>query len=627
MSALASAQSVLNSSSLRARMAMTSILGAVSFTVIIALILMGLGSSYWMVIAISVATYATMGLGLNVVLGYAGLLDMGYAAFFAIGAYTSAILTVNLEWNYFLSIPIAIIVTGLAGIVIGYPTLRLRPDYLAIVTIGFGEVVRTAFNNWQYVGASRGLYPLPNPELFGFKFDTPDLQLLLAAVLLGLVIAFVNRLGISHIGRAWRAIRDDDFAAEVVGIPTLRLKIGAYVMGGAIGAVAGAIFASRSVAIDPSNFTLFVSVQILMIVVLGGLGSVRGVLLAATIFVVLPEILREVQEYRTLIFSLLVIVMVKYRPSGLIGERVSPDAAALPSLAAATQSATATATLEPPGSSGSVELPLREPRVARGEALLRIEKVTQQFGGLTALDDVSLTVRAGEVLGLIGPNGAGKTTLVNAITGVRKPTSGDIYLGTERLTGAKPHRIAKHGVARTFQAIRLFPQLSAIDNVIAGEYQAAHLGVTDALLRPRRERRHQAETVERAMALLGQLGIADVALRTPAELSYADRRRIEIARALASNPELLILDEPAAGMNPSEKRDLVGILRSIADRGIGILLIEHDMPLVTRISDRAAVLDRGRMIALGKPDAVLRDERVIDAYLGTAPNGDDDGAA
>ncbi|HTU15290.1 MAG TPA: branched-chain amino acid ABC transporter ATP-binding protein/permease [Solirubrobacterales bacterium] len=626
MSALASAHSMLNSGSLKARMAMTSILGAVSFTVIIALILMGLGSSYWMVIAISVATYATMGLGLNVVLGYAGLLDMGYAAFFAIGAYTSAILTVNLEWNYFLSIPIAIIVTGLAGIVIGYPTLRLRPDYLAIVTIGFGEVVRTAFNNWQYVGASRGLYPLPNPELFGFKFDTPDLQLLLTAVLLGLVIAFVNRLGISHIGRAWRAIRDDDFAAEVVGIPTLRLKIGAYVMGGAIGAVAGAIFASRSVAIDPSNFTLFVSVQILMIVVLGGLGSVRGVLLAATIFVVLPEILREVQEYRTLIFSLLVIVMVKYRPSGLIGERVSPDAAALPSLNAVGSGDTATVA-EPPGPPEPVELPGKEPRVARGEALLRIEKVTQQFGGLTALDDVSLTVRSGEVLGLIGPNGAGKTTLVNAITGVRKPTSGEIWLGDEKLTGTKPHRIAKHGVARTFQAIRLFPQLSAIDNVIAGEYQAAHLGVVDALLRPRRERRHQAETVERAMALLDQLGIADSALRTPAELSYADRRRIEIARALASDPELLILDEPAAGMNPSEKRDLVEILRSIADRGIGILLIEHDMPLVTRISDRAAVLDQGRMIALGKPDAVLRDQRVIDAYLGSASKGDDDGSA
>lgn len=626
MSTLAAAQTFLNSSSLRARMAMTSILGAVSFTVIIALILVGLGESYWMVIAISVATYATMGLGLNVVLGYAGLLDMGYAAFFAIGAYTSAILTVNLEWNYFLSIPIAIIVTGLAGIIIGYPTLRLRPDYLAIVTIGFGEVVRTAFNNWQYVGASRGLYPLPNPELFGFVFDTPELQLLLTAVLLGLVIAFVNRLGISHIGRAWRAIRDDDFAAEVVGIPTLRLKIGAYVMGGAIGAVAGAIFASRSVAIDPSNFTLFVSVQILMIVVLGGLGSVRGVLLAATIFVVLPEVLREVQEYRTLIFSVLVIVMVKFRPTGLIRERVSPDSAALPSLAAAAEQSTATAS-QPPDPPGQVDLPIRKPRVEPGEALLRIEKVTQQFGGLTALDDVSLTVRSGEVLGLIGPNGAGKTTLVNAITGVRKPTGGEIWLGTEKLTGAKPHRIAKHGVARTFQAIRLFPQLSAIDNVIAGEYQAAHLGVVDALLRPRRERKHQAETVERAMALLDQLGIADAALRTPAELSYADRRRIEIARALASNPELLILDEPAAGMNPSEKRDLVAILRSIADRGIGILLIEHDMPLVTRISDRAAVLDQGRLIALGKPDAVLRDQRVIDAYLGSAPEGDENGAA
>jgi len=620
MSSLAATRELLSSGSLKARIALTSIIGAVSFAVVIALLVMGMGSTYWMAIAISVTTYATMGLGLNVVLGYAGLLDMGYAAFFAIGAYTSAILTVNLEWNYFLSIPIAVVVTGLAGIVIGYPTLRLRPDYLAIVTIGFGEVVRTAFNNWQYVGATRGLYPLPNPELFGFVFDDPQRQLILAAVLFGIVLAFVNRLGVSHIGRAWRAIRDDDFAAEVVGVPTLRLKIGAYVMGGAVGAIAGAIFPSRSVAIDPTNFTLFVSVQVLMVVVLGGLGSVRGVLLASTVFVVLPEILREVQDYRTLIFSALVIAMVKFRPSGLIAERVSPDAVSLPSLeeaVAGRDPAPPAAPPPPPGSGAEAA-----PRAAGDGALLELRGVSQRFGGLTALDDVSLAIRPGEVMGLIGPNGAGKTTLVNAITGVRKPSGGEIRLRGERITGRRPHRIAKAGVARTFQAIRLFPQLSAVDNVITGEYQAAHLGVVDALLRPRRERRHQAETVERALALLDQLGIADAALRKPSELSYADRRRIEIARALASEPSLLILDEPAAGMNPSEKRDLVATLRAIADQGIGILLIEHDMPLVTRISDRAAVLDRGRLIAFGDPHDVLRDERVIDAYLGKPHEGE-----
>jgi len=621
MGSLAATRELLSSGSLKARIALTSIIGAVSFAVVIALLVMGMGSTYWMAIAISVTTYATMGLGLNVVLGYAGLLDMGYAAFFAIGAYTSAILTVNLEWNYFLSIPIAVVVTGLAGIVIGYPTLRLRPDYLAIVTIGFGEVVRTAFNNWQYVGATRGLYPLPNPELFGFVFDDPQRQLILAAVLFGIVLAFVNRLGVSHIGRAWRAIRDDDFAAEVVGVPTLRLKIGAYVMGGAVGAIAGAIFASRSVAIDPTNFTLFVSVQVLMVVVLGGLGSVRGVLLASTVFVVLPEILREVQDYRTLIFSALVIAMVKFRPSGLIAERVSPDAVSLPSLeeAVAGRDPAPPPAAPPPTPGSGAEA---APRAAGDGALLELRGVSQRFGGLTALDDVSLAIRPGEVMGLIGPNGAGKTTLVNAITGVRKPSGGEIRLRGERITGRRPHRIAKAGVARTFQAIRLFPQLSAVDNVITGEYQAAHLGVVDALLRPRRERRHQAETVERALALLDQLGIADAALRKPSELSYADRRRIEIARALASEPSLLILDEPAAGMNPSEKRDLVATLRAIADQGIGILLIEHDMPLVTRISDRAAVLDRGRLIAFGDPHDVLRDERVIDAYLGKPHEGE-----
>jgi len=616
MAALGDTTRALDAASLRLRIVLGSFAGAIGCMLLVALAVVGVGDSYWITVAISVTTYAAMALGLNVVLGYAGLLDMGYAAFFAIGAYASAILTVNLEWNFFLSIPIAVVVTGLAGIVIGYPTLRLRPDYLAIVTIGFGEVTRTAFNNWDYVGASRGLYPLGVPEIGGLRFDTPEAQLLLAAVLLGLVVALVNRLGVSHIGRGWRAVRDDDFAAEVVGMPTLRLKLGAYIVGGAIGAIAGAIFAARSVAIDPTNFTLFVSVQVLMVVVLGGLGSVRGVLLAAAIFVVLPEILREIQDYRVLVFSLLVIAMVRVRPAGLIAERPTPDRAALP-LGALPEPAPAPAATGPaPARRDDARAgePLLEVRA--GEPLLEVRGVTQRFGGLTALQDVTLDVRRGEVLGLIGPNGAGKTTIVNAICGVRRPTAGTVRLDGVDVTGRRPHRIAALGIARTFQSIRLFDQLSVIDNVVAGEYQAGHLGLADAFLRPRRERRHQGEAVGRALALLERLDVRDAALRRPSELSYADRRRVEIARALAGNPKLLILDEPAAGMNPTEKSELVELLERIVAGGTSVLLIEHDMPLVSRVSDRLAVLDQGRLIASGSPETVLADPVVVEAYLG-----------
>lgn len=591
----------------RLRTILTSFVGAAVVVCLIFYALSLTGSNYWMAIAISAATYIALGLGLNVVLGYAGLLDIGYAAFFAIGAYASAILTVKFGANFFLAIPLGILITGLSGVIIGYPTLRLRPDYLAIVTIGFGEVTRTAFNNWDFAGATRGLYPLPNPELFGFAFDTPEKQLLLAGVMVAVVIAFSNRLGVSHIGRAWRAIRDDDTAAEAVGIPTLRLKIGAYVLGGAIGSIAGMIFASRSVAIDPTNFTLYVSVQILMVVVLGGLGSVRGVVLAAGIFIILPELLREVEEYRMLVFAVLVILMVRFRPAGLIPERESPDPEALPDLESAEKGSRKLAALiEPRSRDGD----------AGGESLLSAKGITQIFGGLKAIDNVDIDVKPGQIVGLIGPNGAGKTSLVNVLTGVAKPKAGVVKVAGSEVTGRRPNRIVRSGVARTFQAIRLFPQLSVIDNVMSGAHQVSQFTLREAFFSPRSEREKQKALVHRAYELLAAVGIEELAMKKPSSLSYADRRRVEIARALASNPRLLILDEPAAGMNPTEKRELVSLLKEIADAGVGILLVEHDMPLIVEVVDEALVLDRGREIARGKPEIILRDPAVVEAYLG-----------
>jgi branched-chain amino acid transport system permease protein len=558
------------------------------------------GDDYVTVIALGAATYIALGLGLNVVLGYAGLLDIGYAAFFAIGAYASAICTLNLGLNFFLSIPVAIAATALAGVIIGYPTLRLRPDYLAIATIGFGEVVRTIVNNWEYVGASRGLYPLPVVELFGLRFETIEAQLGLVAVLVSVAIVLVNRLGVSHLGRAWRAIRDDDFASEAIGIPTLRLKIGAYIGGGVIGALAGAVFASRSIAIDPTNFTLLVSVQVLIVVVLGGLGSVRGVVLAAVLFVALPEILRSIQDYRMLVFSVLIILMVRFRPQGLIAERpISAETVRVLQEG-----------VEP-------EAPPERERPEPGTDLLAVSDVSQRFGGLRALDGVSFTVRAGEVFGLIGPNGAGKTTTVNAITGVNRPTAGRIALGGRDIVGLAPHRIAELGVTRTFQGIRLFDGMSVVDNVIAGEYGRSRLGVLDAVGRPRREAAYRRDAIARARVALERAHVDWAAARRPGELSYPDRRRVEIARALAPDPTLLILDEPAAGMTPTEKAELVELLREIVSSGTSVVVIEHDMPLVTAIADRVAVLDQGRLIALGDAQSVMQDPVVVDAYLGT----------
>jgi branched-chain amino acid transport system permease protein len=571
-------------------------------------------STYWTTVAIGVTIFMVLGLGLTVVLGYAGLVDVGYAAFYAIGAYTGAIMTVKFGANFFVAVPVAIAVTAISGIIIGYPTLRLRPDYLAIVTIGFGEITRTAFNNWDYVNGPRGIYPLPVPELFGTNFLTPEKELLLTAAFLAVALAIVNRLGVSHIGRAWRAIRDDDLAADCVGVPTLRLKIGAYIIGGAVGAVAGVMFTSRSVAIDPSSFTITVSIQVLMIAVVGGLGSVRGVLLGATIFIVMPEVLRSIQDYRILVFSVLVILIARLRPQGLIPERRSPDAASMPSLAERDVGV-------PAHLNGRSALEDASPASAKRDQpgeLLEVRDVTKVFGGLTAVGGVSFDVKRGELLGLIGPNGAGKTCMVNVITGVYPPTSGTVTMSGTRISGRRPSAVSRLGVARTFQAIRLFPQLSVIDNVMTGRHAVGESNIGTALLRPRRERRGQAAELEHALDLLGFVGLADSAMRLPEELPYAHRRRVEIARALATDPELLVLDEPAAGMNPSEKRELVTLLRTILDSGISVLMVEHDMPLVLDTAHRVVVLDRGTIIGEGDPREVLSSERVIEAYLGEA---------
>ncbi|WP_456695212.1 branched-chain amino acid ABC transporter ATP-binding protein/permease [Aeromicrobium sp. P5_D10] len=564
------------------------------------------GSDYITTVAIGVTTYAALGLGLNVVMGYAGLLDMGYAAFFAIGAYVSAICGVQWGLNFFVSIPIAVLVTSVAGIIIGYPTLRLRPDYLAIVTIGFGELIRTIANNWDFVGASRGLYPLPIPTLGGFQFDSPIRQALLAFLLLGIAVVFCNRLGRSHIGRAWRAIRSDDIVPESMGLPTLRLKIGAYIAGGAMGALAGSIFAARSVAIDPTNFTLLLSVQIIMVVVLGGLGSTTGVLLAAVIFVGLPEVLRSFQEYRLLLFSIAVIVLVEFRPQGMIPERVATRVPALDGLPERVASRR------------------RETTPLSGSPLLEVRDMTQKFAGLTALDGVSMTLESGKVVGIIGPNGAGKTTLVNAITGVCSATRGSVLLDGTTISNLSAHRVARLGISRTFQSARLIDQMTVLDNVLVADYADSGLTVRHALLSPGSMRQYDSEAAVRALQMLDRVGIAHLAGQCPPELSYADRRRAEIARALMMEPRLLILDEPAAGMNPVEKQDLVKLLRSIAAESVGVALIEHDMPLVTSVADELVVLDQGKVIAAGKPAEVLARPDVIEAYLG-APTAQEGG--
>ena len=609
--------------------------------------------------------YVLLALGLNIVVGYAGLLDLGYAAFFAIGAYTMGLLNSPVlgsplyghAWSFWVVIWIAALVSAGLGVVIGFPTLRVRGDYLAIITLAFGEIIPVAIRNlgditidiggWRPVerlnltGGENGVNPVGRPHLPGVNFDTDFIPWYFLILVIGAVSLWaMNRMRDSRLGRAWMAIREDETAADCTGVNPIKTKLLAFGLGASFAGFAGSFYAAKLQAITPGAFEFNVSIMLLCMVVLGGMGSLKGVILGGMLITLFDRILLaqmtflirwigrslgiatlaavDLTLWRWFFFGLGLVIIMLLRPEGLAGRRVRPPAADVDER----EEALALVTAPPRPRAEAIPGWLRASTAAPGDRpttrpVLDVRGLTRRFGGLVAVSEVDLVIPPRGIVGLIGPNGAGKTTFFNLVTGLLRPDQGEILLSGASLVGLRPHAIVGRGIARTFQSIRLFQNMTVLDNVLVGEHCRLRASVAGVVFRPPAVVAEEARARARAREMLAFVGLDDKDGELAKNLSYGDQRRLEIARALATEPTLLLLDEPTAGMNPRETdalTELIGLLRE--ELGLAVLLIEHHMEVVMAISDRITVLDYGTRIAEGIPAEIRRNAKVIEAYLG-----------
>lgn len=597
-------------------------------------------NQYYLHILVLVLLYVTLALGLNIVVGFAGLLDLGYVAFYAIGAYTYAILSTHWHISFWLSLPVGGLLAAIMGIALGLPALRVRGDYLALVTLGLGEIVRLTLENWESLtNGPRGIMSIDGPHFHTSRVSSPLEYYYLALGLAVITTLFVLRIRYSSIGRILAAVRDEEMAAQCVGIEPVRWKLYAFATGAFIAGVGGVFFAGWQHFVSPESFTLLESVLILCIVVMGGMGSIPGTIIAATFLVAAPEVLRGLAQYRLLVFGLVLVCVIvmqeKIRQRGLRSSVAKSLAHSNGTNGVRQQSSTMRG-----GWVGS-EVGER-PVETKPLVLLRVLGLKKSYDGIKAVQDISFEVGSGEIVALIGPNGAGKTTVFHCVSGVLKPDAGTIQLagrdGVLNSIKLRPHIIARRGIARTFQDIRLFQNMTAVDHVLLGTNCGQGVTPLELLAMFPKVFRRDRDNHKLACRLLNCVGIKDP-FRLASALTLVEQRRLGLARALATNPKVLLLDEPAAGLNESEKIHFCQLLQSIRDDlSISIVLIEHDMRNVVmttvrsgpvkvhesqtasteekRLVDRIIVMDQGRLIAEGPPGEIQSSPLVKEVYLG-----------
>jgi ABC-type branched-subunit amino acid transport system ATPase component/ABC-type branched-subunit amino acid transport system permease subunit len=556
-------------------------------------LLIAKGNGYHIYIIAVVGLTAIVGIGLNVLLGLSGQISLGHVAFYAIGAYALGILTTRAGWSFWPALPIAGLVAGCAGILLAIPALRVRGPYLAMVTIAFGFVVEQGAAEWAgLTGGWNGLMGIAMPQAFAFEFSEREVAYLVLALTI-VALLFYARFSESPWGHAMRAVRDSETASLSIGLDPTLLRTTAFAVSAIAAGIAGGVFASLNNFISPESFPFFQSILFLLVVMLGGADTVLGPLIGAVVVVLLPELLSFLAGYRLLFVGLLMLLVLRLAPTGIVGllapffakPAVSPRA-------------------EP---ERDVIAFLSTTGAASG---LSVRELSVSFGGVRAVSGVSFDAPAGRITSVIGPNGAGKTTALNLICGFYRPDAGSIRLADAELKKMPAQRIARLGIARTYQTSQLFATMAVLDNVLIGLRQG-RLGVGTFLSRERDPER--LALAQSLLAFVGYRGSPDAPAGT---LAHVDKRLVEIARALATRPRVLALDEPAAGLDATDTHVMGKLLQQIARAGIAVILIEHDMQLVMGISDHLVVLDAGSKIAEGPPAKVATDPAVLKAYMG-----------
>lgn len=576
--------------------------------------------NYWIDVGFYCGIYALLGLSLNIVLGEVGLFDLGHTGFYAIGAYATAILNTQLHLPILLLLPISALAAGLFAWIVTAPVIHLKGDYLCIVTIGIGEIVRlTMINNpLGLTGGPNGINGIDTPVLIVPIISSRQFYYLIWGVIALVTFALV-RLQRSRVGRAWNYIREDETAAEALGVDVRRYKLAAFVIGAAIAGVAGNIYASKQMSVSPESFTFMESSLLFCIVLLGGLGSIPGTMLGAIAITVFPEIFRPFAKYRLMFFGLALLFMMIFKPAGLLPRVRDSGEALRRALGGSRRRGEGGPRGGAEEAAGAAATRAAAPAAASdaGGPLLEVVDATLAFGGVVAVSGMNASIAKGKVTALIGPNGAGKTTLFNLITGIYKPQKGSILFKGEELARELPHRIVAKGIARTFQNIRIFPSLTCLENVLCGQHCRGRAEFFSSTFRLPSQRREESAMLEKAERCLAKVGLADSVDKLASALPYGKRRYLEIARALAVEPDLIVLDEPSSGLNDTETEDLAKLLLVILGEGLSILLIEHDMNLVDMVSDHVIVMQSGRKIAEGPMCDIRQAPNVIEAYLGS----------